>query len=50
MGLEKINNFASVNFQIQVFKLSKISMKFCFRIISKRKGIRKCNSACQVFR
>ena len=37
-----VNNFISVDVQTHV---SIISMKFCTRIINKKRGVRKCNSA-----
>ena len=41
----EVNNFVSVDFQTQVSIWFLISMKFCTRIINKKGGVRKCNSA-----
>ena len=41
----EVNNFVSVDFQTQVSIWFLISMKFCTRIINKKRGVRKCNSA-----
>ena len=45
----EVNNFVSVDFQTQISIRFLISMKFCTRIINKKKGggggVRKCNSA-----
>ena len=40
-----MNNFISVDFQTHVSIWFLISMKFCTRIINKKRGVRKCNSA-----
>ena len=40
-----VNNFISVDFQTHVSVWFLISMKFCTRIIDKKRGVQKCNSA-----
>ena len=40
-----MNNFISVDFQTHVSIWFLISKKFCNRIINKKRGVRKCNSA-----